>query len=225
MIRDLAPLVGRHLSFGVVPDWHGQWPLSAHPGYCRLLRDSSRELLLHGVLHQRERGWGPVSLLTGGCDEMNGPGPDATRRLLERGQRQLMDAFGTPASGFRAPGWQVGRVRLTNGSTAGLDHILGYFSLESASGRHVPLATWTWDCGRRASLGHLGHGIGWLIKSLGGRVPSVAIHPRDIERGCWPNILRLVNELLDAGHVPATPTRLLDAFCKSATEPGVFASR
>ena len=27
MIRDLAPLLGRRLSFGVVPNWHGEWPL------------------------------------------------------------------------------------------------------------------------------------------------------------------------------------------------------
>ena len=31
MIRDLAPLLGRRLSFGVVPDWDGEWPLTAHP--------------------------------------------------------------------------------------------------------------------------------------------------------------------------------------------------
>ena len=28
MIRDLTPLVGRRLAVGVVPDWHGQWPLA-----------------------------------------------------------------------------------------------------------------------------------------------------------------------------------------------------
>ena len=31
MLRDLAPLLGRCVSLGVVPDWHGQWPLTAHP--------------------------------------------------------------------------------------------------------------------------------------------------------------------------------------------------
>ena len=57
MIRDLAPLLGRRLSFGVVPNWHGEWSLAAHPDYCRLVRDGSEELLLHGYFHQRQRGW------------------------------------------------------------------------------------------------------------------------------------------------------------------------
>ena len=56
MLRDLAPLLGRRVSLGVVPDWHAQWPLTAHPDYCRLVRESSEELLLHGYFHQRLRG-------------------------------------------------------------------------------------------------------------------------------------------------------------------------
>jgi len=43
MVRDLAPVLGRRLSFGVVPDWHGQWPLSEHPEYCRLLQLSEHQ--------------------------------------------------------------------------------------------------------------------------------------------------------------------------------------
>src|SRR5207344_2088308 len=38
MICDLAPFVGRRLSFGLVPNWYGEWPLAAHPDYCRLVR-------------------------------------------------------------------------------------------------------------------------------------------------------------------------------------------
>ena len=63
MIRDLAPVLGRRLSFGVVPNWHGEWPLAAQPEYCRLLQDASEELLLHG--------WGSWS-----CSP--GPGPTIT---------------------------------------------------------------------------------------------------------------------------------------------------
>ena len=29
ILRDLTPLLGRHLSVGVVPNWHGAWPLTA----------------------------------------------------------------------------------------------------------------------------------------------------------------------------------------------------
>src|SRR5687767_10608016 len=147
MIRDLAPLVGRRLAFGVVPDWFGEWPLAAHPAYCRMVQDASEELLLHGYFHRRQRGAGPISWLTQGSDEMSGLDPDETRRTLERAQHVFSQVFGAPARGFLAPGWQSGHVRPAS-RIAGLEHVLGYFSLESQAGHKVPLATWTWDCGR-----------------------------------------------------------------------------
>jgi hypothetical protein len=208
LIRDLAPLVGRRFSFGVVPNWRGKWPLAAHPGYCRLVQDASEELLLHGYSHRRQRGWGPTTLLAEGCDEMNGLDSDETRRILERGQRVFADAFGEPARGFLAPGWQLGHTR-SNASALGLQHVLGFFALESSQGRRVPLATWTWDCGRWGWLGHIGHGLGWLSHSLDHGVPSLAIHPRDLERGFWPVILRLTRQLLDTGYEPSTSAGLL----------------
>jgi hypothetical protein len=211
MIRDLAPLLGRRLSFGVVPNWHGEWPLTAHPDYCRLVRDCSEELLLHGYFHHRQRGWGPATLIADRSDEMNGLGPDETRRTLERGQRVFTEVFGAPARTFLAPAWQVGHVRHGHVNTLGLEHVLGFFSLESRAGRQVPLATWTWDCGRSRQLGHLGHGIGWLLQSLDRGVPALAIHPRDLQRGFWPTILRLTRKLVDAGYEPSTVAGLLEA--------------
>ena len=213
MIRDLAPLVGHRLSFGVVPDWHGAWPLAAHPGYCRLLQDAAEELLLHGYHHQRQRGWGPASLLAERCDEMNGLDPEATRRTLERGQRVFTGIFGEPARGFLAPGWQRGHVRLATANAVGVRHVRGFFSVESSAGRRLPLATWSWDCGRWGWLGHLGHGLGRLLHSIDAGVPTLAIHPRDLERGFWPAILSLTEQLLNAGYEPSTPARLLEARC------------
>jgi len=211
MIRDLAPLVGRRLAFGVVPDWQGEWPLASHPDYCGLLREASEELLLHGYFHQRRRGRGPVTWLAEGSDEMNGLDPEATQRTLERGQDVLTAVFGEPVRGFLAPCWQAGQVRRVRGDALGLEHILGFFSLESWNGRRVPLATSTWDGGRWSELGHLGHGIGWLLQSLGGGVPVLAIHPRDLARGFWPKVLRLTRALLEAGYAPSTAANLLRA--------------
>jgi len=93
----------------------------------------------------------------------------------------------------------------------GLEHVLGFFSLESRAGRSVPLATWTWDCGRWGWLGHLGHGIGWLLQFVGRGVPALAIHPRDLGRGFWPKILRLTQDLLDTGYEPSTLAGLMEA--------------
>jgi peptidoglycan/xylan/chitin deacetylase (PgdA/CDA1 family) len=211
MVRDLAPLVGRRFSFGVVPDWYGEWPLAAHPDYCRLVQEASEELLLHGYFHRRQRGWGITTLLTDGSDEMNGLDAEETRRTLERGQRVFTAVFGEPARGFLAPAWQRGHVRPGNGNTPGLDHVLGFFSLESCAGRRVPLSTWTWDCGRWGWLGHIGHGAGWLLQSLDRGVPVLAIHPGDLARGFWPKILRLTRQLLVAGYEPSTVAGLLEA--------------
>ena len=211
MIRHLAPILGRRISFAVVPDWYGEWPLAAHRDYCRLVRESAGELLLHGYFHQRQRGRGPATLIAERADEMNGLDAEETRRTLERGQRVFIDVFGEPARGFLAPAWQRGHVRAGNVSALGLDHVLGFFSLESLTGRKVPLATWTWDCGRWGWLGYVGHGIGWMSQSMDRGVPTLAIHPRDLERGFWPAIVRLTEELIDTGYEPSTVAGLLEA--------------
>lgn len=208
MIRDLAPLLGRRLSFAVVPNWYGEWPLTADPGYCRLVRESSDELLLHGYFHHRRQGSGPAALLTRSSDEMNGLNSEETHYVLDCGQRVFIEAFGEPARGFIAPAWQPGHVRPGSAQGPGLDYVLGFFSLESHAGPRMPLATWTWDCGRWGWLGHIGHGIGSLLQSLD-RVPVLAIHPRDIGRGFWPAIMRRTRELIDNGFEPSTPTALL----------------
>lgn len=211
VIRHLAPLLGRRLSFAVVPNWHGEWPLTAHSDYCRLVQESSEELLLHGYFHQRHRGWGPTTLFAESSDEMNGLDAEETRRSLECGQRVFNQVFGAPARGFLAPAWQLGHVCPGDGNALGLQHVLGFFSIESWAGRKVPLATWTWDCGRWRWLGQLGHGIGWLRHAQDRRVPTLAIHPRDLERGFWPRILRLTENLLQAGYEPSTVAGLLEA--------------
>jgi hypothetical protein len=184
--------------------------LTAHPDYCRLVQENAEELLLHGYFHQRLRGAGPATLIAGRCDEMNGLNVEETRLTLERGQRIFVEAFGARARGFLAPAWQRGHVRSGQVNTLGLDHVLGFFSLDSCAGRRVPLATWMWDCGRWGWLGHFGHGIGWLSQSFGLGVPTLAIHPRDLARGYWPRILRLTREIIAAGYEPSTAAGLLE---------------
>ena len=211
IFRDLAPLAGRRLTLGVVPDWHGAWPLAAHLDYCRRVEDGAEDLLLHGYFHRRRRGGGAVAWLTGWSDEMNGLDARDTRMAIERGQSVFADVFGRPARGFLPPAWQPGHVRAGSRDAPGVEHVLGFFSLRSSTGARVPLATWSWDCGRWGWLGHVGHGTGRLLHALGGRVPVLAIHPRDLERGFWPGVLRLARTLLEGGYEPATVAGLLRA--------------
>lgn len=211
MLGDLSPLIGRHLSLGVVPNWNRAWHLAGHPDYCQLIRESAEELLLHGYFHKRQRGWGPATWLAEGSDEMNGLDAQGTRHIIERGQSVFTEAFGSAARGFLAPAWQAGHVRAEIAATLGVDYILGFFSIRSRSARRIPLATWTWDCGRWRWLGHVGQGFGRVSHSLHRGVPTLAIHPRDLERGFWPQILRRIQHLGDAGYEPTTPARLLEA--------------
>jgi hypothetical protein len=211
MMRELAPLIGRRFSMGVVPDWDGEWPLAAHEDYAALIQAGCEELLLHGHSHRRSRGRGPISLLTGSSDEMNGMDADETRCTVERGQRVFTEVFGRPARGFIAPAGQAGHVRPHNANSFGLEYVFGFFALESFRGRHVPLATWTWDCGRWGWFGRVGHGVGWLRQSLSRGVPALAIHPRDVERGFWSTILRLTGTLIESGYEPCTAAGVLEA--------------
>lgn len=210
ILRDLAPLVGRSLSFGVVPNWHGAWHLADYPDYCRLIQDSSEELLLHGYFHQRQRGWGPITWLTEGSDEMNGLNTEETQRTLAYGQHIFKEVFGSPAHGFLAPGWQQGQG-VWGTTQPEIKYLLGFCAIESWTGNRVPLATWSWDGGRWGWLGQLGYMIGWLLHSLGNGVPTLAIHPRDLERGYWHQILHLIRHFLDIGYQPSTVAGLLEA--------------
>ena len=225
IIRDLSPLLGRHLSLGVVPNWHGQWHLSAYPEYCRLVRESAEELLLHGYFHHRRRGSGPVTWLAEGSDEMNGLDAKDTSRIIERGQQVFTEVFGEPAEGFLAPAWRPGHVRALGVNSLGCEYVAGFSSLQSHDRQSIPLATWTWDCGRWGWLGYVGHGIGRLSHSLNRGVPMLAIHPRDLARGYWPMILRLVRELLDTAYEPTTPSALLRSFRAEAHSAGGEESR
>ena len=207
ILRDLAPLVGRRLAFGVVPDWFGRWPLAVYRDYTGLLRESSEERLLHGYFHQRRRGSGPATWLSERSDEMAGLSQDEARQIVERGQQVFTEAFGERARGFLPPAWQRGRVQV---ETAGIEHVLGFFSIDAGARGTIPLATWTWDCGRWGWLGHVGHRLGFLSHALGRGVPTLAIHPRDIERGFWPATVRLTQRLLRNGYEPVTVARLVE---------------
>ncbi|HEX6693471.1 MAG TPA: DUF2334 domain-containing protein [Longimicrobiales bacterium] len=208
IIRALAEMIGSRFSIGVVPDWDGEWPIENSPDYCRMLEESAQQLLLHGYRHRRAHGRGIVSLLAERSDEMNVMDDETSRRTLAAGQQTFIAAFGHSAAGFVPPAWQRGRV--CPGAAYGLDHVLGFFSVDTAR-RSIPVATWSWDCGRWGWLGHIGHAAGGLSHTMRGGVPSIAVHPRDVDRGYMPAILRVIRQLLDTGHVPSTPARVIAA--------------
>lgn len=209
MLRDLAPLIDRRVSAGVVPDWHGKWPLTAHPDFCEFVRAQTSEVLVHGHRHTRTHGVGLVSLLAERSDEMNGVRAQDASQFLIQAKQKLTRTFGGAIRGFLPPAWQRGHANDEAFRDAGLEYVLGYFRLESFSQQHIPLSTFSWDCGWWSALGLVGHTFGELQHAIGRGTPSLAIHPRDINRGYWPLVLRTVERLLKAGYTPTTPGRLI----------------
>lgn len=113
----------------VVPNYHHQWPLNAHPLFCerlRALQGLGHSILLHGFYHDTRSeepaesepldhasgGVEPVGhwvyqrLLSSNEAEFAQLTEGQARRLLDGGQA-MFDAIGLHAEGFVAPAWSM----------------------------------------------------------------------------------------------------------------------
>lgn len=206
----LEPLIGDRLAAAVVPCWHGHPIRRDDHDFRRLVAGRFGEIMLHGFHHQRERGRGLVSLLTRGADEFNGLSVGETRRRLRAGQNVLQTLFGRPASGFIAPTFQRGRVTPELLAECGIDCCIGFRRIDLSNGSRIPVATWCWDMGHSQLLCLGGHVYGNARYGLiPGLVPSLALHPVDVERGFLGRISGLVERLLEEGRRPILPQSLL----------------
>ena len=108
MIRDLAPLLGRRLSFAWSPTGTASGHWRRIPTTAGWFGRAPRSFSFTATsINGSEAGDRP-RCSTERSDEMNGLDPDETRRTLERGQRVFTEVFGEPARGFLAPAWQRG---------------------------------------------------------------------------------------------------------------------
>jgi predicted deacetylase len=104
----------------VVPDFHGTWPLLAHPSFCRWLKsqsDDGCETYLHGFFH-RARGKPARSVhdrvrhlvaqrwVSDHEAEFSDVSREEAAFLLEQGERVLARAD-LPVSGFVPPAWSM----------------------------------------------------------------------------------------------------------------------
>ncbi len=111
----------------VVPDFHGEAPLTAHPAFCERLRElqaQGHEVYLHGYFHQSRtwtdhaaetatRGIGSrmrylfaQKVVSGGEAEFSDVSHDEALKRLDDGERMLRGA-GLAISGFIAPAWSM----------------------------------------------------------------------------------------------------------------------
>lgn len=191
----------------VVPDFHGGWPLDAHPEFVREILDwheAGHELVLHGYWHRELeasapqgsglRTWFARRFMTGGEGEFLALSPEAVRERLDAGLA-LWERIGLPRpAGFVPPAW------LHNGN---LDPALaerGFAWTENHSGVRAPggqflsspVISWaSRDVVRR-------QGSRLVCPFLARRwkdeeILRVAIHPHDFD---WPQLVRSIDGVL-----------------------------
>ncbi len=101
----------------VVPDWHGEWPLDAHPDFVEVLQrrqDAGADIFLHGFSHDESRHRRSLSQRvqvagrTAGSAEFMMLTPDDARRRIDRGL-EIFKRLGLNPVGFIPPAWLFGR--------------------------------------------------------------------------------------------------------------------
>jgi hypothetical protein len=208
--RELCSVIDGAIAGAVVPHWHGAARLRRPSRFVDYVRSSFDEVLLHGYTHYAPRSSSIVGLLTAGADEFGALTPVEAASRLRRGHALLVERLGLPVRGFVAPAWQPGPVSSSLLRDCGLDYRLGFWGLWPSYGVALPLAVWSWDCGRIAAAGLAGEALGHVRLSLRPDVtPCVVLHPRDVARGYLARALRLIERFLGSGWRPVLPAACL----------------
>ena len=206
----VRPLVGHVVSVAATPLPRGEaWPDNAQTvELVRLLRDRTAEVLLHGLTHARPPSLSPFSCLIGRNDEFARVSRDETLDRLRRG-RQMLDRLGREVRGVLPPAWRAGNIPAAL-ADAGFDFVVGMSRVRGADGRHVPLATWSWDPGPVAPLASLLELWGTVLSCRTSAAPCVVIHPADVRRGFLRRATERIGLLLRRGMTPTTFGELWD---------------
>ncbi|MDB5385820.1 MAG: putative deacetylase [Planctomycetaceae bacterium] len=209
ILDHLQPIVGKNVSGAVVPAWHGRQLNAIDRGQFQVWDEMFGELLLHGWTHYRQQHPGLVSWLTGRSDEFTGLSPEEARDILSRAQSEMKSVLGTSLRGFVAPAWQF-PCQLADIRRAEVEYVMGFQHLESAQGKLIPLATWSWDWGWLDGASRLGAFLGncrriWCPNAL----PVIVLHPIDLRRRHVRHALNLIREFLQEGWKPVLPGEMV----------------
>ena len=211
ILTALSPLVGTHLAAAVVPAWHGD-DARTKPEFWSLVENSFDEVLLHGYRHCNDKRSTWLSCLTDRADEFSRLNDAECEQRVAAGASWASEMFGERRIGFLPPAWQRGRLTSELLARHGLRIIVGQHAMTSRDGQQVPLATWSWDCGRIGWLGPVAEWYGsarkwWWPHAL----PVVAIHPADVQRGYLPRSVAICRQLLAEGRRPVIAQQLMEA--------------
>jgi uncharacterized protein len=215
---DLCALRGVRPALLVVPDWHGEWPLEAHPGFVTWLRARAAEgaeIVLHGERHDEVglprrltdelRAWGRTAR-EGEFLTLDQP---AARERIARGRARLR-ALGLEPVGFVPPAW----LARDAGHRAVAETGLGFSEDDRAillfpSGRRIPSPVVRWSA--RSPMRAWGSvAVARARWALQGRArhPRIAFHPQDLGHAATAASLGPTLDRWLARHPPITYTAL-----------------
>ena len=187
---EYASKIGVRPALLVVPNFHGAWPLDAHPEFCARLRglqEAGHEVYLHGFFHKsretarRDLAWVYAQkIVSGGEAEFRDLSqPEAEARLTE-GEEMLKRA-GLRTSGFIAPAWAMHDwllpILARRGYAFTEDHLHVYDPTSNKKRTSVVLNFASRTPGRLISS------VAWcrIAKYARAAVPArIAIHPADM---------------------------------------------
>jgi uncharacterized protein len=201
----------------IVPNWHGEWPLEAHPRFITWILarvQDGAEIVLHGERHDevglprrlkdRWRAWGR----TDREGEFLTLDDSAARERVTRALQRLRQ-LGLEPTGFVPPAWLAREGAYQAAAAAGLE-----FSEDARwvrllpSGRRVrsPVVRWSARTAVRA-WGSVAVARARSLVQLRAQCPRLALHPGDLGHAA---VTRSIGRTLDhwLGHHP--PGRYAD---------------
>ena len=200
ILKELKPLAGSQVAAAVIPTPWLQKSDRQIASSIEEVRGGMDELLLHGLEHRRCNTWSPISFLFNHADEFRGISLDAAKEKLFEGRQVITDIFGHSPTGFAPPAWFSGPVDGKLLSSLGLEFMTSYFNILRVDGSKVPLATYSWDCGRYSCLGYLGELSGRFASINSQAIPQIVFHPSDVRRGFVAFGVRRIKDLLEQGY-------------------------
>lgn len=209
VVDGIRPIIGSRFSAAIVPCWDGREDPSGLQAAIDICGECN-EWMLHGLTHQRQRGRGLVSCLTGGLDEFSGLNAVEIQERLHRASRLIQQSTGSVPGGLVAPCWQL---PVSASQLSGLQYVMGYHQLECCDGKSpaLPLATWSYDWGRIRRLTSAANLLPRIRSAMKPEViPCVVIHPADVRRGDLGKAIRQISDFVQRGRTPLVPRQLLD---------------
>ncbi len=201
----------------VVPNWHGDWPLEAHPEFVAWVRGCAAEgaeVFLHGERHDEvglPRGWRDTWRAWGKTareGEFLTLEEPAARARIDRGVA-LLHRLGLPPVGFVPPAWLARESCVRAVSAAGLQ-----FSEDDASitlhapGKRLPspVVRWSGRTPMRARGSALVATARWRLQHDAPHI-RIALHPSDLDH---PVTARSIARWLARWATARTPSRYAD---------------